>query len=142
MANKIKEMFKVFKANSDRFTLFVYITVDLVVFFIFTIEGIFLSFAISSLFRRVSSVIFAAMDLCAANWRCPAAEKALILCLAWAEEIETEAEDFRKSAKIFEKALKIKPIYQENNALFHIILKFSYLINFSSIFDSLGFAIA
>ena len=30
------------------------------------------------------------------------------------EEIETEAEDFRKSAKIFEKALKIKPIYQEN----------------------------
>ncbi|MCL4376654.1 hypothetical protein M1558_04170 [Candidatus Parvarchaeota archaeon] len=30
------------------------------------------------------------------------------------EEIETEAGDFRKSARIFEKALKIKPIYQEN----------------------------
>ena len=30
------------------------------------------------------------------------------------EEIETESGDFRKSAKIFEKALKIKPTYQEN----------------------------
>ena len=30
------------------------------------------------------------------------------------EEIETEAGDFRKSARIFEKALKIKPVYQEN----------------------------
>ena len=30
------------------------------------------------------------------------------------EEIETEAGDFKKSAEIFEKALKIKPVYQEN----------------------------
>ena len=30
------------------------------------------------------------------------------------EEIETVAEDFKKATEIFEKALKIKPIYQEN----------------------------
>lgn len=30
------------------------------------------------------------------------------------EEIETEVGDFRKSSRILEKALKIKPIYQEN----------------------------